>query len=1102
MHGSSDPDPKRAPDMTSPAFTPEAILRGMTLIERVERLRAIGRSAIVHDEALGRREFESWRAQKPFDEPGAFAARLAADGVGEGELACVLGEDTSRATSADTPTPTWARAIEDAYAHAADDEAWTVRIEGGADAGTLRFLDAIEPLVRKARDVLRERVRTVVAEHPDAPFGADDAVEMALAPLPWVLHTMIQRAMVLELNAARISGALGAGTPGDRFERFTVSLRDPARAFGFLNEYPVLARMLHSTLRQWANASSEFLEHLATDWATIRGTFPELAAAGLRLVKIDGGAGDTHRDGRAVIVARFDGGARLVYKPRSLSVDVHFQELLGWVRARLPEMDLRTVRVLDRGGHGWMEFVDAAPCETIDGLRRFYRRQGALIALLFVVEAVDFHFENLIAAGEQPVLIDLESLFHARFDRDVAEEASLALVERETARSVMRIGILPQRAQVSEDYSGLDLSGLAGEAGQLTPQEVLQWDAIATDEMRARRERVAMPGAQNLPRVAGEHVLESTAVIRFRHDIATGFAEVYGLCLERREELLSAGGPIARFAEDEVRCVLRPTSVYGQLLLESFHPEYLRDGLERERFLDRIQAGISAAPHLQRLVAHERADLANGDVPLFTTVPRARHLSTARGTVVHDVLPATGLELVHERLRSLSPRDLERQQWFIQASLATLEISRASLEWTHYPAVEPSKPAQEAHLRERLLRSAIRVGERLIDLSITDGRDTAWMGLLYDDRSWSIVPLLEDLYSGVAGVVLFLAHLGAVTDEPRFTDLARSAHETYRRRLEIAVPRLRAVGAFNGLGGALWVGAHLARLWGDPLIARSLHAIVSRIDAVLDEDEHLDVVGGSAGLIAALAALGAVSPDRRLDELARRAGDRIVAQARPARHGLGWFTRIDTEQPITGFSHGAAGFAWALGQLFARTGDERYRRTAIGALEYERSMLVASEGNWLELSHEKKALAPEQRGDGALSVAWCYGAPGVGLSRLQLLGVVDHPYVREDVDIALRTTLARGFGRNHSICHGDLGNLEFVMRAARDLRDDELARRALDLQNTILASIESSGFLCGVPLGVESPSLMNGLAGIGYGLLRAACPDRVPSVLTLDSPRT
>ena len=53
----------------------------------------------------------------------------------------------------------------------------------------------------------------------------------------------------------------------------------------------------------------------------------------------------------------------------------------------------------------------------------------------------------------------------------------------------------------------------------------------------------------------------------------------------------------------------------------------------------------------------------------------------------------------------------------------------------------------------------------------------------------------------------------------------------------------------------------------------------------------------------------------------------------------------------------------------------------------------------------------------------------------------------------------------------------------------------------MLASIERDGWLCGTRGGVEAPGLMNGLAGIGYGLLRLAAPERVPSVLALEPPR-
>jgi hypothetical protein len=41
---------------------------------------------------------------------------------------------------------------------------------------------------------------------------------------------------------------------------------------------------------------------------------------------------------------------------------------------------------------------------------------------------------------------------------------------------------------------------------------------------------------------------------------------------------------------------------------------------------------------------------------------------------------------------------------------------------------------------------------------------------------------------------------------------------------------------------------------------------------------------------------------------------------------------------------------------------------------------------------------------------------------------------------------------------------------------------------------------CGTPLGVESPGLMTGLAGIGYQYLRLHDPKRVPSVLAVEPP--
>ena len=219
--------------------------------------------------------------------------------------------------------------------------------------------------------------------------------------------------MALELNVSRLQGDLQGDTAEDRFRSFLDHMREREHAVGLLQEYPVLARQLVERIDQWVTFGLEFLRHLCTDLEVIRERFsPEGDPA--TLTGVAAGLGDSHRGGRSVLIAEFSSGLRVVYKPRDLAVDVHFQELLSWLNERGNHPPFRTLKILDRGTYGWVEFVAEQACTLPHEVRRFYRRQGAYLALLYALDATDFHFENLIAAGEHPVLIDLEALFHPR----------------------------------------------------------------------------------------------------------------------------------------------------------------------------------------------------------------------------------------------------------------------------------------------------------------------------------------------------------------------------------------------------------------------------------------------------------------------------------------------------------------------------------------------------------------------------------------------------------------------------------------------------------------------------------------------------------------
>ena len=94
--------------------------------------------------------------------------------------------------------------------------------------------------------------------------------------------------------------------------------------------------------------------------------------------------------------------------------------------------------------------------------------------------------------------------------------------------------------------------------------------------------------------------------------------------------------------------------------------------------------------------------------------------------------------------------------------------------------------------------------------------------------------------------------------------------------------------------------------------------------------------------------------------------------------------RTFNERSLTGFSHGAAGIAYALLRLYSATQELNYLEAALEGIEYERSVFSEKHANWPDFR------SVEGRNPG-FPVHWCHGAAGIGLGRLGSLGIVDTP---------------------------------------------------------------------------------------------------------------
>ncbi|HSN74546.1 MAG TPA: type 2 lanthipeptide synthetase LanM family protein, partial [Anaerolineae bacterium] len=835
----------------------------VTLAERVASLRAgsVVESAEMReqDRDLAERRFGRWRSERAFsDSEARFASRLASDGLSEDTLRRLLVEGGSAVRDRLQGPPTWLQDLVHAFATSVPGYAMVapeVALAGDADPTVVRasatagFQLLVEPLIQHGRLRMAQGLADVLAEWPSGPFDIPTAENLIFSHLPQRLGMLIGRTMVLELNVARLQGLLSGDTPEQRFVGFLERLRRRESSWSLLKEYPVLARQAVTCIDQWLQAGLEFIRHLCADLSGLQEMFCAGQELG-RLIQLSWGMGDGHREGRAICIATFSSGSRLVYKPRSLAVDVHFQQLLAWLNERGDHPAFRILKVLDKGSHGWVEFVPFSPCGNKEEVRRFYMRQGGYLALLYALRATDFHYENLIACGEHPVLIDLESLFHGQREAN-PDKATSAIAVKTLENSVLRVGLLPQRIWGNaHNVAGVELSGIGGAEGQLTPFRVPAWEGVATDEMRLERKHVPVPGAQNRPRLNNS----DTNPLDYTDEIVTGFSSIYRLLLENRSTLLTPEGPITRFTGDEVRYIVRATRIYATLLEESYHPDVLRNALDRDRYFDRLWIEVETRPSLENLIVEEVADLQRGDIPIFTTRVGSVDLWSSSGRRIPRHFVQSGLELARQRLALLSDADLAYQAWLIRSSMLTLAMGLGSS--TQNLSMTVTVPARSAVQADptRLMAAAQDIGDRLESLALIGGPDEiGWVGLtLVNDSYWSVGTTGFDLYEGLPGIGLFLGYLGALTSDARYTTLAERVYLTTKTRIQQIEPWLASasgaqvfpIGAFAELGGIMYFLMHMGVLWERHELLDQAEALAQYLPALIEGDRLFDIIGG------------------------------------------------------------------------------------------------------------------------------------------------------------------------------------------------------------------------------------------------------------------
>lgn len=818
--------------------------------------------------------------------------------------------------------------------------------------------------------------------------------------------------------------------------------------------HPGLDKAISLLIEHNSAAALELAIRLQQDGTALRGFVPGWAAAMPALSAIGFGLSDPHADGRMVASLAFADGTKLAYKPRSLAVEAGFAGLLDWLATRNPKLpDQRLPRVLDRGSHGWMEWVEPAACRDAGEVPAFYRRLGMLMAALGLLRGTDIHSENLIAAGAYPVIVDLECL--------LAPDAMPDWLKRlSEPPPFMESGLLPFLVPLGEGrWRNI------GSGGPPLPPEPLQdygFRHAGTDWMR-RATIPRLPEEHNLPRLDGAE----QDIRGHLPALGEGYRLMLETVLAHRAGFLAEDGPLPGFAAARCRFVALPTDSYRRLLVRLREPDMAAspDAVARQaaRIARPAIPGIAEADW-RKLLAAEAEALGRGDVPAFLFHPSDGSLSESSGTPVGRLGDGAPLEAARQAVRALDEKAAARHEAVLRGAFAPAPLPTGS---------------DGGDLLDRL-------ADWLVGRAIprSDG-GVDWLRP-HEELPISIRIAGRGLYHGNAGIALALAAAGRHRLRTDWLDLARQALLPLRR--------LAADGAAQslawalGTGHAVGLGGMIASLvWAGDLLEEPGYVADALCLAERLGDpagiSAFDFYDGIAGLLPALHLLGRHSGSRDLPPLIARWADRLLALSEI--DGAARIWRPRRGQPVAGLAHGQSGMAVALACAFDATGEERYLAAARAALLWEDRLFDATAGNWPDPNGQGIS------GRGRPTTAWCHGAPGVALARAALLKLAPKAFAdrRAELARALATTAGEAVGEAGDLCCGFAGRLSVLALAGADITTlHETARRRWSSGTPGLWSDA-------LPFPAPDPCLFKGVAGIVLALVQVEAPRLAPPVL-------
>lgn len=602
----------------------------------------------------------------------------------------------------------------------------------------------------------------------------------------------------------------------------------------FYKKYPVISRRLSEKCMQLINHYQEMLTRLDTNFEKIQ---MKLGLHSNIIERINCEKGDTHQQGRFVIQL-FLGNTGIYYKPRNLDIQKKFYDFARNVSLNTPLLDLYENNVFYGAGYTFESDVVYEECKSLDEVKNFYKRFGQICAFIYCLKGNDIHFENIVAHGEYPVIIDIETLFQHQADIVDYPLCASSIAYKECIMSIGGTALIPILAFSKDGKSkGVDISALNGKE-QTLPYKMLTLINANRDNMHFDYDTVVLHAANNIPVFQGEKVPFENYVT----EICMGFEKCMNIISDKKVEILNKFLPI--FKGTEIRHLMKATQNYAKMMSFSSHPNYSVEMPKLERMFYNVGA---YAYKNKSIVPYEIYDMVSGDIPLFYGMTDSCDIYSSGGRMIEHYFETSSYEKVYSLIQELDSKNIDKQLAQIKVCLGLFQNTCMELPDDEDPLVKSGN-----------------IAYNMIDNSIVEDQTSTitWNNVLYDDINmcWKIRPVDESFAYGLSGIGIFLEEINALLPDHPFNGTLSEIKNTI---LNYHMVRNK-IGIEDGFCGVIAYCIYKYRKNKDRMYYENIYRLTSMVDSLIKESENTDTSfsSGISGVIVTMANIYCTIPDK------------------------------------------------------------------------------------------------------------------------------------------------------------------------------------------------------------------------------------------------